>query len=79
MTDELHENYRHHPPPNARVGVNHDAMRGACLRLAYSIQRRVPDGREREQALLRLEEVMFWANAGIARSGYAGPEGPECS
>lgn len=27
----------------------------------------VPDGREKSMALTKLEEVMFWANAGIAR------------
>lgn len=42
-------------------------MRAACLDLAVKIVETVPYSREQSNALTRLEEVMFWANAGIAR------------
>jgi len=29
----------------------------------------IPDGREKSLAITHLEEVMFWSNAGLARSG----------
>ena len=45
-----------------------DDVREACLELAALIEIEVPKGREQSLALTKLEEVMFWANAGIARN-----------
>lgn len=44
-------------------------LRDQCKSLAHSIRELVPEGRERETALVRLEEVMMHSNAGIARRG----------
>jgi len=47
------------------------AQRIAALDYAYSIIANCPKGRERELALMRVEESLMWANAGIARDpGY---------
>jgi hypothetical protein len=43
-------------------------VRDECLATARHIIKYVPQGREQALALTALEEVMFWANAGIARN-----------
>lgn len=43
-------------------------VRWNASELAYFIDERVPAGREKSLALTHLEEVVFWANAGIARA-----------
>ena len=44
-----------------------NAIRNQALMLATDVMSMVPDGRERALALTKIEEAMFWANAGIAR------------
>lgn len=44
-----------------------ETIREACRSLAEVINQNCPDNREKSVALTHLEEVMFWANAGIAR------------
>lgn len=46
-----------------------EGVRDECLRLALLLKDWVPQGREQSLALTKLEEVMFWSNAGIARGG----------
>ena len=46
-----------------------DNIRNELKTIASLITELVPDGREKTLALTKLEEVMFWANAGIARKG----------
>lgn len=45
------------------------AVRDGCSDLAITIVHRVPESEEKELALQKLQEVMMWANAGIAREG----------
>lgn len=47
----------------------HQRVREGCKVLAEFLTKNVPAGRERSLAFTKLEEVMFWANAGIARDG----------
>jgi len=42
-------------------------IREGCKVLAMLIDASCPDGREKSLSLTNLEQVMFWANAGIAR------------
>lgn len=47
-----------------------DAMglvRGHIMGAAEIVQERVPEGREKSLAMTKLEEAMFWANAGVSR------------
>lgn len=74
MDKSLLRRFQYHPPPNARVGENHSRMREACIALLHEVCRRVPEGREQSLAITKLEEVMMWSNAGIAREGFEGPE-----
>lgn len=47
----------------------HTNVRQQCRLLADELNELLPDGREKSLALTKLEEVMFWANAAIARAG----------
>lgn len=44
-----------------------EAIRARLKDTADFIARNVPTGREQATALTKLEETMFWANAGISR------------
>lgn len=50
--------------------MEHTSARQHCLDLALYLNETLPADRPREVALVMtgLEEVMFWANAAIARS-----------
>ncbi len=52
-----------------------DAVRAKAKDLAYAIRNCVPGSREQSSALSRLDEVVFWANAGITRNDQGGPNG----
>lgn len=51
-----------------RLAEDMDSIRLSAYAFALDIDSIQPDGVEKEQAILRLEEVVFWANAGIARN-----------
>lgn len=44
-----------------------EKFRHGCLTLAHLFNRHLEDSRELSLAITKLEEAMFWANAGIAR------------
>jgi hypothetical protein len=48
--------------------LEHGSVRGSCLELAQHLNAALPEGREKSLAITKLEEVMFWANAAIARA-----------
>lgn len=49
-------------------GTNDPAsIREACRTLAHTVNDSIPDGREKSTAITKIEEAMFWANAGLAR------------
>lgn len=64
----LERMFTFHPAEGAQP-LQYATIRGECLDLAKLIAVLLPDCEEREQAFLRLNEVMFWANAGVARRG----------
>lgn len=45
----------------------HSSVRQHCRELADFINWNVPDNREKSLAMTKLEEVMFWSNAALAR------------
>lgn len=45
----------------------HTSVRRQCASLAHSLNNELPEGREKALAVTKLEEVMFWANAALAR------------
>lgn len=65
----IETSFSYHKPPNSEVAATHKIYRDACKALAYDIKALVPEGREQALAITKLEEVMMWGNAGIARQG----------
>lgn len=63
---QIDRNYTSYPV-GEKQNDDMDNVRGACKVLALIINGACPDGREKSLALTNLEQVMFWANAAIAR------------
>lgn len=49
----------------------HEDVRAKVRELADFIDEVLSDGREKSTAMTKLEEVMFWTNAGVARPPLA--------
>ena len=64
---ELENNFTYHKPlagQPERYGVIRDKAKG----LAFFLNNQCPQSRELSLAMTKLEEVVFWANASIARN-----------
>lgn len=66
---ELDNRFDYHPPSTDEVVKLHEDTRAKAKTLARWVHRNVPEGRERSLAITKIEEALFWANAGIARHG----------
>lgn len=64
--DDIARRFNSHPADTERART-HEYIRGECLSLAWTLNETVPEGREKALAITNLEQVMFWANAAIAR------------
>ncbi len=64
---DLENRFAYHKPKNEQTTRNHDLVRNLCQDLAEELNEVVPEGREKSLAITHLEQVMMWANAGIAR------------
>jgi hypothetical protein len=65
--DDLRNRFIFHPATE-KTGPQHERVRAECLRLARLFNEMLPDGREKSTAMTKLEEVMMWSNAAIARN-----------
>ena len=65
--DDIRHNFSYHKPSPEDV-ENMREIRETAKAFALLINRTVPNGREKNLAIQRLEEVSMWSNAGIARS-----------
>lgn len=65
--EEIDRRFQTHKPSYMDTSKMQD-IRSQCRSTAELIEVAVPDGREKALALTKLEESMFWANAGIARA-----------
>jgi hypothetical protein len=63
---QIDRNYTSYPVGDEQ-NTDMGNIREACKVLAQIINGACPDGREKSLALTNLEQVMFWANAAIAR------------
>lgn len=65
---DLENRFSFHPADTEEKKQAHETVRNMCLRLSIDLNNIVPEGREKVLMVTHLEEVMMWANAGIARS-----------
>lgn len=63
----IENNYIYHAPKEGQPEI-YQSLRAKAKELAVLIQSTVPESREKSLAFTKLEEAVFWANAGIARN-----------
>ncbi len=64
---DLENRFTYHALKDNQVG-RFKAIRNDALQFAQDINVACPDGREKSLAITKLEEVVMWANAAIARN-----------
>lgn len=67
IRNQIEHNFRYHAP-KAGQPAKYERIRDEAKRLAETLVELCPNSRERSLAMTRLEEVVMWANASIARS-----------
>lgn len=67
QVDELNNRFTYHAPKESQP-ERYVALREAGKQLALLILQTSHKSREQSTALTKLEEALFWANAGIARN-----------
>lgn len=65
---DITNRFSYHAPGSQDRANAHDGVRRSCCSLAEYLNAELPEGREKSLAVTKLEEVMFWANAALARS-----------
>lgn len=64
---DIEHRFAFHPATTEEKRDEHTSVRQNCRQLADFLNEKLPEGREKSLAITRLEEVMFWGNAAIAR------------
>lgn len=67
--EDIAHRFAFHAATTQEKRDEHTSVRQSSRRLADELNERLPEGREKALAITKLEEVMFWANAAIARAG----------
>jgi hypothetical protein len=67
-SEDISNRFAFHAATTAEKRGEHGSVRDACGQLAHKLDASLPAGREKALAITKLEEVMLWANAAIARA-----------
>lgn len=67
MADRIEKDFTYFPPKDGQP-ERYERIRNFAKQLALTVDECCPDTRERSVALTKLNEVVMWANAGIARN-----------
>lgn len=62
----IDNNYKYHEPTEEKAAL-YEKIRKEAKRLCTILNKSCPESREKSLALTKLEEVVMWANASIAR------------
>lgn len=65
---EMLKRFDYHAPKNDSQIRRYKEIRSKALILALELEELCPDSREKSLAITKLEEMVFWANASIARN-----------
>lgn len=66
--EDIAHRFAFHAASRQEKADEHTSVRQSCRQLADKLNETLPEGREKSLAITHLEEVMFWANAAIARN-----------
>jgi len=64
---QIENNFKYHAPKPGQPEI-YEAIRNKAKELAELIDGNVPNSREKASAMTKVEEAVFWANAGVARN-----------
>ena len=67
LASRIINDFAFHPATTEEKQNAHTSVRNHCYYLAAHLVAEVPHGRELSIALTKLEEVMHWANAALAK------------
>lgn len=65
--NDIANRFTYHPPKEGQA-EKYGALRALAKELALELDAYCPESREKSIALTKLDEVVFWANASIARN-----------
>jgi hypothetical protein len=66
--DDIHNRFSFHPAMSETRKNQHNYVRDVLERAAMNLAGNLPPGRELSLVITKLEEAMFWANAGLGRA-----------
>jgi hypothetical protein len=69
QAEDIENRFAFHAATTDEKRDAHTSVRQSCRRLADFLNDKLPEGREKSTAFTKLEEVMFWSNAALARQG----------
>lgn len=67
MNQDIENRFTYHPPKEGQP-EKYTKLREKAKELAYMVDELCPNSREKSLALTKLEEMVFYANASIARN-----------